>query len=139
MIREAEPGDMAAIAALVRELGYDVTDADIGARLAAFGKAGHHVLVADRGDVIGVLTTGLMTVLHRPRPVGRISMMVVAEQVRGQGVGAALVAEAEARLRSAGCGMIEVTSNVRRQRAHAFYERLGYERTSHRFAKQLQE
>ncbi len=63
--------------------------------------------------------------------------MVVAEQARGQGVGSALVAEAEARLKAAGCGLIEVTSNAKRLRAHAFYERLGYDRTSHRFAKQL--
>ena len=102
-------------------------------------KAGQHVLVADRGGVIGVLTTATMQVLHRPRPVGRISMMVVAEAARSGGVGAALVAEAEARLKAEGCGLVEVTSNAKRLRAHAFYERLGYERTSYRFAKQLQE
>jgi len=64
-------------------------------------------------------------------------MMVVAERLRGQGIGGALVAEAEARLKAKSCGMVEVTSNRKRLRAHAFYERLGYERTSHRFAKTL--
>jgi ribosomal protein S18 acetylase RimI-like enzyme len=54
-------------------------------------------------------------------------------------VGAALVADAEARLKAAGCGLVEVTSNVKLLRAHAFYERHGYERTSIRLAKQLQE
>ena len=94
-------------------------------------------LVAEKGKVVGVLTTSMMAVLHRPRPVGRISMMVVAEAARGAGIGTALVAEAEARLKAAGCGLVEVTSNRKRLRAHAFYERLGYERTSYRFAKPL--
>ena len=139
VIRDARPKDHETLAALMVALGYEVTVADVRKRFAAFRKAGHHALVADRGGVIGVLTTGFMTVLHRPRPVGRISMMVVAEEARSHGVGAALVAEAEARLKAAGCGMIEVTSNARRLRAHGFYERLGYERTSYRFAKQLQD
>src|SRR6476661_3977475 len=137
-IRDVRPKDVEALVALIAALGYEVSAADLRQRLAVLKKAGQHVLVADRGGAIGVLTTSTMHVLHRPRPVGRISMMVVAETARGQGIGAALVAEAEARLKAAGCGLVEVTSNAKRLRAHAFYERLGYERTSIRLAKQLQ-
>jgi len=100
-------------------------------------KAGQQAIVADKGGLVGVLTTSTTPVLHRPKPVGRISMLVVAEEARGAGIGAALVAEAERRLAARGCGMIEVTSNRKRLRAHAFYERLGYARTSYRFAKTL--
>lgn len=139
VIRDVRPKDIDALVALIGALGYEVSAADLRKRLALLKKAGQHVLVADRGGVIGVLTTSTMHVVHRPRPVGRISMMVVAAAARGQGVGAALVAEAEARLKAGGCGLLEVTSNAKRLRAHAFYERLGYERTSYRFAKQLQE
>lgn len=139
VIRDARPNDAGALAALIVALGYEVTAAEVKTRLATLRKAGQPVLVADRGGVIGVLTTSMTQVLHRPRPVGRISMMVVAETERGHGIGAALVAAAEARLAAAGCGLVEVTSNVKRLRAHAFYERLGYERTSYRFAKQVRE
>lgn len=138
-IRDARPKDAEALAALIVGLGYEVNADELRKRLATLRKAGQLALVADRGGVVGVLTTSTMRVLHRPRPVGRISMMVVAEAERGNGLGAALVAEAEARLKAAGCGLIEVTSNAKRLRAHSFYERLGYERTSYRFAKQLQE
>jgi len=62
---------------------------------------------------------------------------VVAERARGEGLGARLVAAAEEMLKARGCGLVEVTSNRKRLRAHAFYERLGYERTSYRFAKAL--
>ena len=138
-IRDARPKDADALAALIVALGYDVSAADLRKRLALLKKAGGGIIVADRGGVIGLLTTAITHVLHRPRPVGRISLLVVAEAARSGGVGSALVAEAEARLKAAGCGLIEVTSNAKRLRAHAFYERLGYERTSHRFAKQLQD
>lgn len=139
VIRDARPKDADALATLIVALGYEVTAAELRRRLALLKKAGHHVLVADRNGVTGVLTTSTTLTLHRPRPVGRISMMVVAEGTRGGGIGGALVAEAEVRLRAAGCGLVEVTSNAKRLRAHVFYERLGYVRTSHRFAKQLQD
>lgn len=132
VIRDAGPKDAEAIAALIVALGYEVTEAEVRRRLRSID-----TLVADRGGVLGVLSLGATAVLHRPRPVGRLTMLAVAEEARGRGIGTALVAEAERRLKKKGCGMIEVTSNRRRPRAHAFYERLGYERTSFRFAKVL--
>jgi ribosomal protein S18 acetylase RimI-like enzyme len=138
-VREARPKDSEAIAPLIVALGYEVTPAEVRKRLAALTKAGTPALVAEQGGIAGVLATWVTQVLHRPRPVGRITMMVVAEGSRGQGIGAALVAEAEKRLAAKGCGLVEVTSNAKRLRAHAFYERLGYERTSYRFAKTVQD
>jgi len=132
VLRDARPKDAEGIAALIVALGYEVTAADIKRRLRSI-----EALVAEKGGLVGVLTLGLTPVLHRPKPVGRITMLVVAEAARGAGIGAALVAEAEARLKARGCGLIEVTSNRKRLRAHAFYERLGYERSSYRFAKPL--
>jgi GNAT superfamily N-acetyltransferase len=99
---------------------------------------GRVVLVAELdGAVIGCLSTSIMRVLHRPAPVGRISMMVVDEALRSRGIGAQLVRAAEAALAAQGCYMVEVTSNMRRTEAHRFYERLGYARTSVRLAKEL--
>jgi GNAT superfamily N-acetyltransferase len=137
VIHAARPTDADAIGALIFALGYQVDAAAVRRHLAALAGAGQSVLVAVQGELIGVLTTSMMSVLHRPKPVGRISMLVVAETKRGGGIGAALVAAAEEQLRKAGCGLVEVTSNVKRLRAHAFYRKLGYERTSYRFAKSL--
>jgi ribosomal protein S18 acetylase RimI-like enzyme len=132
VLRAAKPKDSGVIAALIVALGYEVTAAEVASRLRRV-----EALVADRGGVVGAITVAVTQVLHRPKPVGRISMLVVGEEARGAGIGTALVAEAEQRLAAAGCGLIEVTSNRKRQRAHAFYERLGYERTSYRFVKAL--
>jgi len=137
-IRDATAADAEALADLFVELGYPVTSAEVLARLQPLTGAGRPPLVAVRdGAVVGLLTWSVMHVLHRPGPVGRVSTLVVTERARGQGIGAALVAAAEARLKQQGCILIEVTSNMRRAEAHAFYERLGYERTSYRFAKPL--
>jgi GNAT superfamily N-acetyltransferase len=136
-IREARPKDAETIAVLIAALGYEVGAADVRKRLATLRRAGAEALIVERDKVDGILTISIMNVLHRPLPVGRISMMVIAESARGQGLGTLLVAAAEQRLKSRGCGMVEVTSNKKRLRAHNFYERLGYERTSYRFAKSI--
>jgi predicted N-acetyltransferase YhbS len=123
---------------LIGQLGYQATPGEVAERLEAMQAEGRLVLVAELdGAVVGCLSTSVMRVLHRPAPVGRISMMVVDEALRGGGIGAALVRVAEQSLAAQGCYMVEVTSNVRRAEAHRFYERLGYERTSVRLAKEL--
>jgi len=136
-VRSATQDDAPALERLIRQLGYDESAADIAARLAALEQAGLVALVAELdGRVVGCLATSIMRVLHRPRPVGRISMMVVEEGLRSQGIGAELVRAGEAWLKSQGCGLVEVTSNLKRKDAHRFYERLGFEPTSLRFARE---
>lgn len=136
-IRSARPADAEAIAALVAGLGFESTPDDIVGRLSALKMGREPPLVAEQGEVIAVLAWHVTPVLHRPKPVGRITMMVVADNERRRGVGRALVDSACEKLRSKGCGLIEVTSNVDLSGAHGFYRRLGFERTSYRFAKQL--
>ena len=131
-------GDAAALAMLIGQLGYDAGANDVTERLAAMAAEGRVVLVAELdGAVVGCLSTSAMRVLHRPAPVGRISMMVVDEALRSRGIGAALVHAVEGALAAEGCYMIEVISHQRRTEAHRFYERLGYDRTSVRLAKEL--
>ena len=50
----------------------------------------------------------------------------VDASLRGQGVGAALMRDAEARARALGCGLLQLTTNAMRKDAYRFYERLGF-------------
>lgn len=137
-VREAQPEDASTLVKLILELGHPIEQADVLRNLDTLSATGLLPLVATYGDrVIGMCGISAMVTVHRPAPVGRVSVMIVEETYRGRGIGAFLVAEAERRLAARGCQIIEVTSNVKRERAHQFYEKLGYERTSYRFMKRL--
>ena len=125
-IRKARLEDSADLSRLIAQLGYDAAPAEVAERLAAMEAEGRAVFVAEADRrVVGCLSTSVMRVLHRPAPVGRISMMVVDEACRSRGIGAQLVRAAEEALAAQGCYMVEVTSQLRRTEAHRFYERLG--------------
>ena len=138
-IRKATAADSALIAPLLSQLGYPADPHDVADRFAGLTSSGDTALLAMRnGEAIGFASVHATPVLHRPAPVGRVTSLVVADGVRGQGVGRALMSEAERLLAERGCGLIEVTSNRSRTEAHAFYEKLGYVATSFRFAKTLE-
>ena len=135
-IRELNANDIQHLLPLLDELGYPVDAATLSARFERFRDQGEKALVAERdGRIIGLLTLHITPVLHRAGSVGRVTTLVVEKTAQGQGVGSALMDEAERRLWDAGCVLVEVTSNRKRTDAHAFYEKLGYEKTSYRFGK----
>ncbi|WP_395623240.1 GNAT family N-acetyltransferase [Sphingomonas daechungensis] len=138
VIREARESDAPRLVDLIIALGHPIDEADVRRNLEILGKNEIPPLVAtDIERVIGMCGLSAMVTVHRPAPVGRVSVMIVDESYRGRGIGALLMAEAEKRLSAHGCHILEVTSNVSRERAHQFYEKLGYERTSYRFMKTL--
>lgn len=138
VIRAAAKGDAAQLAALFALLDHKIDPPQIAANLALMAKAGDQLVVAARGKkLLGACGVQATVHPHRDAPVGRITILVVAEAARKNGLGRALVAEAERLLKARGCKLVEVSSNERLTPAHRFYEHLGYQRTSLRFAKQL--
>jgi GNAT superfamily N-acetyltransferase len=137
-LRDARPGDAAVLVKLIGLLTHDVDEKGVRKRIAALSKGGLAPLVATlEKEVIGLCGIDSMTAIHRDQPVGRVNILVVAEAVRGQGIGRMLLEAAERHLEKLGCGMVEITSNDRLAEAHAFYRHMGYERTSIRFVKAL--
>ena len=138
VLREAKKGDADQLVTLFALLDHTIDATTVATNLKALEKVVEPVIVAARGkQLLGAC--GIHSTLnpHRNKPVGRITILVVAKDARDQGIGRMLVDEAERRLAKLGCGLIEVTSNDRLAEAHAFYRHLGYERTSMRFAKTL--
>ncbi len=87
------------------------------------------VLVAEGADGQVI---GWVQVYVRPLVVddlnAEVGGLVVDERTRSQGVGQRLMEEAEAWARAHGCEAVNVRSNVIRERAHHFYEAIGYRR-----------
>jgi predicted GNAT family acetyltransferase len=93
----SEASTAEAIVALLTELGYPASVAEVPSRLAAVAGAPGQVLLAESaGKVLGVASATHLTLLHRPQAVALLSALVVREEHRGLGVGQALV-EAAAR------------------------------------------
>jgi GNAT superfamily N-acetyltransferase len=138
-IREARDEDAEAISSLLGELGYPTEAASIPARLANMrADGGQWTLIAEAGgQPVGMATIIVRHLINRDEPFGRLASVVVAEEWRSRGVGAALMERTEQICRDAGCSAIEVTSAAHRPRAHDFYRRLGFVERPERFIKPL--
>lgn len=72
-------------------------------------------------------------------PFGLLEDVHVAESERGEGLGTALVNEAIAAARAAGCYKLIATSRAARPKVHALYERLGFQNYGLEFRMNLDE
>ena len=139
IVRRATPADAPVIAALLGELGYPASPAEVVGRLerlAAFSSA--TALVADiEGQVVGVVTGHLFPSIHATPLVAWLTTLVVSSAAQSRGVGRQLVAAVEDWARQAGAVRISVTSASHRDAAHSFYEKIGYAHTGVRLTKSL--
>ena len=97
------------------------------------------MLVAEQaGVVVGTIRIVLVPGLAgRGRIRARFESVHVAPDLRGRGIGAAMVAFAEDIARGRGATTVELTSNIDRDAAHRFYRRLGFARSHAGFRKAL--
>ncbi|MBB3609148.1 GNAT family N-acetyltransferase [Rhizobium sp. BK602] len=137
LIREARESDLPALIALFAAdaLGGhgDSTDPAVyddylRAFRAIAASSDQTLYVAElAGDVAGTFQTMITTTL-----TGRGSAAMIIEAVqtradlRGQGIGAAMIDFCIAEAKTRGMRLVQLTSNAARKDAHRFYERLGF-------------
>jgi N-acetylglutamate synthase-like GNAT family acetyltransferase len=126
-LRAFRQSDLAGVRDLLRQLGYDVPEAELGRRIGRISEAaGHHFLVAElEGRLAGVLHVFERPALEKPCEAV-VQALVVEASLRGRGLGRALMRLAEAWASAQGLGSIALHT----RKAQAFYEGIGYDRVA---------
>ncbi len=132
--RDAVREDVPAVIALLLDdhLGERRESSELAFYFDAFDRmlteASNTLIVGERDDVI-VATyqlTFISGLSHRATRRAQVESVRVSADLRGQGIGEAMMADAERRARAAGCGMIQLTTDASRDRARAFYDKIGF-------------
>jgi GNAT superfamily N-acetyltransferase len=139
-MREAGAEDVETLLALYAQPGMDngrVLDREHA--LAVFAEImavpGYRLHLAELDGIpVGTFALLIMPNLgHCGSPSGVLEDIVVDSGYRGRGIGRCMVAHAIALCRAAGCYKLALSSNLVRTGAHAFYDRLGFERHGYSF------
>jgi GNAT superfamily N-acetyltransferase len=135
--RRAERRDLPVMLALIaddvmgrnRDIAASGDDPVYGSAFEVISRdPNQHLLVAElAGEVVAMLQITFIPGLSR-RGAWRanIEAVRVRSTLRGQGIGGWLMGEAITIARARGCALVQLTSDLQRTQAHAFYVRLGF-------------
>lgn len=143
-IRTATDADIPAIQSLYAEAGLDggkpiprAQAADIAQRFNRYPS--YRLWVAESADGI-VGTYALLiadNIAHSGRPFAIVEQVAVSTRLRGGGIGKLMMNHAMDEARNTGCYKLVLTSHVGRADAHAFYDKLGFERHGYGFVVEM--
>lgn len=138
IIRDATDGEVPAIVAMLADddkgrLREDVNESLDPGYAAGFAAIttdpNQRLLVAEHdGEIVGTFQLSFLPGLsHRGAWRGQIEAVRIAREWRSRGLGREMIEWAIARCRERGCHLVQLSTHRSRNRAHAFYERLGFE------------
>lgn len=130
VVRTAVPDDAPALLPMFRAFYgryLEVHDAEgIQSRLAAAADVDTVLVALSHGQPAGFASLRVIPPIESPRPHAELSDIFVGEAFRRQGVGRALMSEAERLARERGCVRVHLTTDLWNDGARAFYHALGY-------------
>ncbi|ADV65887.1 GNAT family N-acetyltransferase [Deinococcus maricopensis] len=129
-VRLAHPDDLPALTTLYRQLSPSSPALDQHAAQATWQALltdpKIHVLVAERGDVLGTVTLVVVPNLTQgARPYALIENVVTREDARGQGVGTALMTHALDLARTLGAYKVMLITGRQAPEVHRLYTKSG--------------
>ncbi|MDM1408885.1 GNAT family N-acetyltransferase [Myroides sp. DF42-4-2] len=138
-IRKMNVDDAVVVTELLTQLGYPETVDFIGAKIAKMSRhTQEKLLVVEVDDVVvAFISLHLIPQLAMRGDFMRISYFAVEEERRNEGVGKMVEDYIAALARQMGCDRIELHCHSRRENAHAFYVKQGYEEVPKYFVKHL--
>lgn len=145
-VRTAEVRDLPSVLALYAQTHFDdgrilpIRDAE--RIFASFARYPDYTLYVGEQDsrIVGSFALLIMDNLgHCGAPSAIVEDVVVDPACHSQGIGRAMMQFATARAREKHCYKLVLSSNAKRERAHAFYEALGFERHGYSFRLMLEQ
>jgi GNAT superfamily N-acetyltransferase len=143
-IREATEADLPDILRAYRESGIggdeEFSPDEARAQFARLrGYPSYRVFVASAGRAFaGTYALIVLDNLNkRGRKAGVVEDVAVLPEFQGRGVGKAMMEHARRECRAAGCYKLTLSSNLKREDAHRFYDALGFERHGYSFLLEL--
>jgi len=140
VIREAVISDAEAISYIsTTALGYECEPSLVKMRLDNLDKVRERVYVAEAdGQVIGFIQLEKYQLLYQPDLINVLGLAVRKDK-QGTGAGRLLMEAAEEWARESALSTVRLNSASNRNKAHEFYEHLGYQNTKEqkRFIKKL--
>lgn len=138
-IRNMTVDDTAVVADLLTQMGYPETLDFLAAKIAKMNRNAQEKLmvVEEEEQVVAFISLHCIPQLAVRGDFMRISYFAVDERVRSKGIGKQVEDYVTALARQMGCDRIELHSHSRREKAHAFYLRQGYEEVPKYFVKYL--
>lgn len=142
VIREIERKDYEAVAAIWRDvLGFSsATDESVARTYGKMkGDSRYCTFVADAdGEIAGFVTTVETLAVDHPDGYIKMNGLAVLPEFQRRGIGKMLMERVEQLAVEWNASAIGLASGFQRAGAHAFYERLGYQKTSFWFRKNVE-
>jgi GNAT superfamily N-acetyltransferase len=143
-VRQANEDDLPSVLALYAQ--PDIDDGEVldiataRAILRRFAEyPDYRLFVAEQaGTIVGSFALLVMHNLgHLGAPSAVVEDVVVEPAQQGKGVGKEMLRHALAEARKRGCYKLALSANMKRERAHAFYDALGFRRHGYSFLVEL--
>ncbi|MDD2838981.1 MAG: GNAT family N-acetyltransferase [Sulfuricurvum sp.] len=135
-VRKPVSSDLDRISNLLNQLGYNPQIDQIKDSIDS--TSGEVYVAEESGIVIGLMSLIYFDYFPTVQKICRITAIVVEETQRSQGIGLKLIEFAESESKKRKCVGLEITTSTKRHETHAYYEKLGFDKTSFRYYKSLE-
>lgn len=143
-IVEARKGDLPDILSLYADEDFDAGNIlPVRKAKAIFDKMqsypNYKIYLAKYNDkIVGTFSLAIMdNIAHLGKSSGLIESVAVRKDMRSKGIGRKMMEYAFEICRKNNCYKINLSSNLKRERAHKFYEKLGFKKHGYSFSIEL--
>ena len=140
MIRKAKESDLKLVKLLVEELEEQKFEFEIFKEIYLknlISTEVHYFVAEVNNDVVGFMSIFESTPLHHCHKLAEIQELIISQNYRGLSIGKEFIELATKLGQEKGWLQIELSSNMKRLKAHSFYLRNGFSRRHFKFVKIL--